>query len=173
MFTLPNLRSFTDCHPRFVGLIGFALFITTLNFLLAQTSVSTIVQGVDEPTIKSPESALLTPPDRSNQAAVSAYEKQVKALAVQSETLTVGEGCAMSPLIIRLPENSVLKIDNKDSKVHTIAFEDQNFFNVSAGKVRELNITEVFGKGEGIYRYRCNDQSLSKNVGVMYIAGSN
>ncbi len=170
MFMLPNLRSFTDRHPRFVGLIGFALFITTLNVLLAQTQVPAVLHGNSTQDVVSAERALLTPPDRSNQAAVATYEEQVKELAVPSETLTVGEGCVMSPLIIRLPENSVLKIDNKDSKVHTIAFEDQNFFNVSAGKVREINITEVFGKREGIYRYRCNDQSLEENVGVMYIA---
>lgn len=97
------------------------------------------------------------------------YAAEVERLAVESDTVTVGPECVMDPLIIKMKEGSVLKIDNKDSVEHVLAFEDQNFFGVSSGFVREINITEVFGKGEGIYRYRCGDRSLEEAVGIMYV----
>lgn len=108
----------------------------------------------------SPEQLGLTP---------EAYAEEVARLAAESDTITVGAECSMDPLIIKMKEASVLKIDNKDSVEHVLAFEDQNFFAVSSGRTREINITQVFKKGEGIYRYRCGDRSPEIAVGIMYV----
>ena len=108
----------------------------------------------------SPEQLNLTP---------EAYAAEVAQLAVESDTITMSADCSMDPLIIKMKEDSVLKIDNRDSVEHVLAFEDQNFFAVSSGRTRDINITEVFQKGEGIYRYRCGDRSQEIAVGIMYV----
>lgn len=108
----------------------------------------------------SPEQLNLTP---------EAYAAEVTKLAVESDTITMSADCNMDPLIIKMKEDSVLKIDNRDSVEHVLAFEDQNFFAVSSGRTRDINITEVFQKGEGIYRYRCGDRSQEIAVGIMYV----
>lgn len=111
---------------------------------------------------------LLTPPQELG-ITEEEYLAQVASLSEVTNTITMGEGCLMNPLIVQIKEDSVLKVKNEASIDHVIAFEDQNFFAVSAGDTREINATQVFGKGEGIYRYRCGDQSQEVNVGIMYI----
>jgi len=161
----PHLLPLSERHPRFLILIGFAVFISAMNLWMMMTPVQRAIVS-DVTTINAADAqTLLIPP--TTDAAV--YEQKVQQYAVQSDTITVSEHCVMNPLVVKLPQNSVLKIDNRDTTTHTVAFEDQNFFNVEAGQTRELNITETFGKGAGIYRYKCNDISLEDNVGVMYV----
>ncbi len=166
---LPTLLPFTHKHPRYVALMGICFFIGVafLWYLSVQTTtVPTVVETKEQ--IFDPQTLLISP-DVSNPEAVEKYVALVEVYAVESDSITIHEKCAMEPLIIKMKENSTLKIENEDAVEHTIAFEDQNFFNVSSAQVREVNISEVFGKGEGVYRYRCNDLSLQDNVGVMYV----
>ena len=67
----------------------------------------------------------------------------------------------------KMNEKKTLKLDNRDTTEQMIVFEDQNFFTVAPNTVREINITEAFGKGQGIYRYRCGEQE--KAVGILYV----
>lgn len=110
--------------------------------------------------LATPEALSMTP---------DTYASEVARLSVETDTIFMGTECSIDPLIIKMKEGSILKIDNKDSVEHVLAFEDQNFFAVAGGQVREINITEVFGKGEGIYRYRCGDISQEVTVGIMYV----
>jgi plastocyanin len=165
----PTLSKFTHTHPRYVAVFGLALFLCGVTILGTFFYQSEQQENTETTVEKFDARLLLNAPDTANSESVERYESQVKENAVSTDTITVGAGCSMDPLIVRLPENSVLKLNNVDATEHTIAFEDQNFFNVSASSTREINITEVFGKGAGIYRYRCNDQSLEEAVGVFYI----
>lgn len=115
------------------------------------------------------EKQVLTAPDVTDTVAVQEYEETIAEVAVKTSTLEVGTRCEMTPLVIEISEGVPLTIKNNDSVSHTITFEDQSFFSVSGGRSREINIMEIFGKGEGTYRYRCNDVSSDENVGVMYV----
>lgn len=95
------------------------------------------------------------------------YAAQVERYAIEADTIALTSGCTMDPLIIKMNEKNTLKLDNRDNSEHMIVFEDQNFFTVAPNTVREINITEAFGKGQGIYRYRCGDQE--KTVGILYV----
>jgi hypothetical protein len=163
----PTFIEYTRRHPRLFVVFGLGLFINAFVLLCAYQNEDTPQVSVVENKID--VRTLLVPPDTSSPEALALYEAHVADNAVVSDTISLDAGCAMSPLIVRLPENSILKIDNRDAVEHTLAFEDQNFFNVSAGQIREINITEVFGKGSGIYRYRCNNISLESAVGIMYV----
>lgn len=112
--------------------------------------------------------AVLTPPgDTPN--AQQEYSAMIDSVAKESSTLTLGTSCVMDPLVLKFHAGATLTIVNNDTVEHTVAFEDQNFFNVSPSGSRTLNISQTFTKGPGIYRYRCNDLSLSENVGVLSI----
>lgn len=97
------------------------------------------------------------------------YKERIKELAKATNILTVGKQCSMDPLVIELTLGEDLTIQNTDTVLHTVAFEDGNFFSVSPGKDRTINIEQTFGKSAGIYRYGCNDISFEENVGVMYV----
>ena len=97
------------------------------------------------------------------------YNERVNQLSEEGDTITMGTNCAMDPLILKLKTGSELKLQNNDSVEHFIVFEDSNFFSVSANDTRSINITETFGKSDGIYRYRCGEREDSSNVGIMYI----
>lgn len=96
------------------------------------------------------------------------YINTVSKVATNVETLEIGEGCVMSPLVLRLSLNTPLTIENKDTQNHVIAFEDENFFSVTAGRSRVIDLHR-FGKEEGVYKYRCGDVSREEAVGVLYI----
>lgn len=97
------------------------------------------------------------------------YLRTVERAAVRADVLELGAGCSMNPLVLELSANETLTIQNNDSVTHTVSFEDNSFFSVSAGRSRTLDLMKTFGKGEGVYRYKCNDLSLGDNVGVLYI----
>lgn len=164
----PTFSSITQKQPRLFALFGIALFCFGLYLIYMPREESlTVPESMNEEREDTFDTrTLLVPPEGEKTAD---YEAQVAMHATVSDTITISDGCAMDPLIIELKANSTLKIENKDTTEHTIAFEDQNFFNVSPGQTRELNVSETFNKGAGIYRYRCNDLSLEKSVGVMYL----
>lgn len=105
------------------------------------------------------ENAVLVPP-RNGADAQAAYQSLVEKLAQTSSTLEINVGCTMTPLVIKLTEGSMLAVHNKDTKSHVIAFEDQNFFSVSASQTREINLKDVLSRVAGTYRYRCPDISV-------------
>jgi plastocyanin len=111
---------------------------------------------------------VLTPPQATPEAAVQ-YQAAVEKLAVESETLEVGTACTMSPLVLKLKEGNTLAVHNGDTVDHTIAFEDQNFFSVSAQQTRSIDLKTVLSRIAGTYRYRCSDIASSTNVGVVYV----
>ncbi len=123
----------------------------------------------DDITTAERQAVLTAPSPTANSDELGVYEAQVARLAKESGTLTVGANCAMDPLVLKFRAGAKLNIINTDISEHTVAFEDQNFFNVAPGMTRILDITQTFTKGPGIYRYSCNDLSLATNVGVMYI----
>ena len=106
---------------------------------------------------------LLTPPRDA-----IAYQTKIAEVAVEAEAITLGTNCDVHPLVIKV-KTGVIKVRNTDSIEHVIAFEDENFFAVSAGGEREIS-TATLNKGPGIFRYRCGEQREGKNVGVLYIA---
>lgn len=98
--------------------------------------------------------------------------KFIEKYAIDTQVLTIGENCQIDPLIIRFKGDSVLVIENKDSKMHTIAFENQNFFTVSPNDKREINVNEVFNIKEGKLSYRCKEISEDINLGIMYVVSN-
>lgn len=96
-------------------------------------------------------------------------DELIEKYAVDTQTLVIGKDCQMDPLVIRFKGDSVLTIENKDSQMHTIAFENQNFFTVSPNDKREINVNKTFNITEGKLTYKCTDLSQEENVGVMYI----
>lgn len=169
METSNNFVALIKKHTQ-LAVIIFLVFVIFITIVLLVQSREETAHSIAVPNsyYTTPEE-LLIPPNTQDSAAVAAYSEAVEEFAVPADTIVVTEKCTMSPLVIKLPENSTLRIENQDSVPHTIAFEDQNFFTVSAGKTREINVLEVFKKPAGVYRYRCNDLSTSANVGVMYI----
>ena len=97
------------------------------------------------------------------------FNELIEKYAVDTQSLTIGQNCQMDPLVIRFKGDSNLVIENKDSQMHTIAFENQNFFTVSPNDKREININKTFNLTEGKLFYKCTDLSQENNVGVMYI----
>jgi hypothetical protein len=164
----PTFSAFANGYPRCLFLVGCLIFALGIVLWLHCSVFENSVHESNQQQQLDPHT-LLTAPDETNKEAFAAYSAQVAELAVESDTITISGACTMDPLIINMKNNSTLKIINTDTTDHTIAFEDQNFFNVSAGQTREINIASIFGKTAGTYRYRCNDISLEANVGIMYV----
>lgn len=145
-----------------------ALFLGAVVFWYIYTHSDLIKGETGNPPEKTELQAqnLLDAPDKVG-LSYEEYEGEVQRLAIKADTIVLNSACNMEPLIIEISKNGMLTIDNRDSAEHMLVFEDENFFTVTAGSKREINITEAFGKGEGIYRYRCGDQQ--KTVGIMYV----
>ena len=140
------------------------------KILIGVVSIIVLVLGYILFNNQSSNRAVLTAPAADATSEEQAeYVVSVKRLAEAAAVLEIGEGCTMTPLVLKLAEGETLTIQNNDATAHTIAFEDQNFFSVSPGRSREIDLMAIFGKGEGIYRYRCSDVDRENNVGVLYI----
>jgi plastocyanin len=169
---LPTFTQYTRSYPKLFALCSITLFIlVALLWVHVQKGSSVAVPTVPDTSATQLEAQkkLLIAPDTTNTEAVATYTTAVAANSVESDTIVVNTACVMSPLIIKMKEGAQLTIENRDTTEHVLAFEDQNFFAVSGGQVRTINITDVFGKGAGIYRYRCGDISKEQNVGIMYV----
>jgi len=99
----------------------------------------------------------------------SDYDNLLNKVAVSTTELKIGKNCDMDPLVMKFKNGDKLSIINNDNIDHIVAFENQNFFSVSSGDTREIDINEVFGLKDGIFRYRCSDVSSEANVGIFYI----
>jgi plastocyanin len=145
---------------KIASIAGGVLVVLTAGLLVAY------IPGA-RPTLNGDmREIVLTPPTSETE---KEYRAAVAQAAVESNKLVIGLNCAMSPLVLKLRRGATLTVINDDSINHTIAFENQNFFSVSAWKSRDIAITEIFPLDVGIYRYRCSDQATTTNVGVMYI----
>lgn len=168
MVTVKSKRLILIALAGSLIVLGVGILVAT-SFFTNRTTTEEVVPAPDSSVVlRESQRKLLSTPLKLGMTD-EVYAAEVARLAVEADTISIGAECSMDPLIIKMKEGSILKIDNKDSAEHMLAFEDQNFFAVSAGFVREINITEVFGKGEGIYRYRCGDRSLEETVGIMYV----
>lgn len=98
------------------------------------------------------------------------YSKLIEKYASSTQTLNIGQNCQMNPLVIKFKGDSTLVIANNDSVKHVISFENRNFFSVSPGDKREINIQKTYGFDPGAWRYRCGDLASDRNVGVMYLS---
>jgi plastocyanin len=136
--------------------------------VFALTLLTYITLGDKFLTTGEDQHTVLIPPAPTPEGALQ-YQAVVEKLAVESGTLEVGPACAMSPLVLKLREGNTLAVHNGDTVDHTIAFEDQNFFAVSAQQTRTIDLKTVLSRVAGTYRYRCSDIASSTNVGVVYV----
>lgn len=150
-----------------VVVIGFVIWVY-LHYVPPTVPPPGPTEAEKKTELRQAQQKLLIAPEKAGMTKED-YAAEVAALAIEVDTITVMAGCTMDPMIIKMKEGSVLKLNNQDVSEHTLAFEDQNFFGIAPGLTREINITQVFGKNEGIYRYRCGDLSQDQNVGIMYI----
>ena len=146
----------------FVLAVGVFWYIYTYSDLISKRTADDDSQLSE----RKAQEQLLVAPESAGMSAEQ-YAAEVERYATEADTITLAAGCAMEPLILKMNEKKTLKLDNRDTSEHMIVFEDQNFFTVAPNTVREINITEAFGKGQGIYRYRCGEQE--KAVGILYV----
>ena len=147
---------------------NLAVGILVLSLIAGIVGAVLLFQNFQTQKTREAQRKLLVPPEKAG-LTKEMYEQQVSQLSEKGTVITMGPECDMSPLILRLTTGDSLQVHNTDGVEHVIAFEDENFFAVSAGDTRNINITTVFGKKEGIYRYRCGESTHNENVGILYI----
>ena len=140
--------------------------------LIAVGIICAVIYGVYKyraPSLQTNDSeVLLLKPEVTN-LTEEQYKEKAIAAAEESYAITMSANCAVDPLVIKVKTGAVLRLTNNDSVEHVMAFEDENFFAVSPGQTREIDTTTL-QKNEGVYRYRCGEQTEGKNVGVLYIS---
>lgn len=163
-------------HPKVPGstrravvrIIAFAAAVGVFWYIYTHSTLISQKPTADDANIndRGAQEQLLAPPEAAGLSSED-YAAQVERYAVEADTIALTSDCTMEPLILKMNEKKTLKLDNRDTTEQMIVFEDQNFFTVAPNTVREINITEAFGKGQGIYRYRCGAQE--KTVGILYV----
>lgn len=95
-------------------------------------------------------------------------KKQNYALAVsiskEADFLDIAN-CTTSPVVLRLKEGASLKVRNKGSVAHSIAFNDKQIYPVLAGST--IEVKDAFTQGPGLYGYGCDKLVGAK--GMVYI----
>lgn len=154
------MRTRTEHILRWLAIIALAVF--GYAFFLSRSD------GPHEITAEE-RKRVLSKPAPNDAVELEAYDILADRLAVEAGTLIVKTDCAMEPLVLKLSEGATLLLRNEDDRTHTLAFESGGTFVLAPDYTKRLNVTEVFGKGSGAHRYRCDDLSTDENVGVLYI----
>ena len=114
---------------------------------------------------QSVEDALVSPPlPGADQKVSDAYFKLVSDNAVESGTLDIS-GCKFNPFVVLIKKDQNLSLVNNDPVPHTISFGDTLSHTVSAASSKI--ITANFGKGTGVYGFRCDN--VPKPAGVISV----
>ncbi|MDO8520911.1 MAG: hypothetical protein Q7S52_02250 [bacterium] len=117
---------------------------------------------------KQEQQAVLVAPGNTPDEAKS-YWALVEKLAKESSTLTIGANCVMDPLVLKLGEGASVTLENIDTIPHKVAFEDGDTFILAPEYKKQIKLADAFSKTAGAHRYRCDDISTDKNVGVLYV----
>lgn len=111
--------------------------------------------------------AMLRMPDPdASEAARNTYRALLENESKQQNDFTIKE-CTPDPLAIKVKSGSEITIRNDDDTEHLITVNAQNQVSVPANGTAKLKAE--FGKGNGIYTYRC-DADVA-HVGIILVKG--
>lgn len=81
------------------------------------------------------------------------FSQTIHAAAQETNTVRIGSGCAVSPVILRAKEGSRLTFQNQDNREHhLVIFTNETI--IAAGDAK--TITAQFKNGPGIYGIMCD-----------------
>jgi len=101
------------------------------------------------------ERAILNPPPPgSPEEDFQNHFQSVQQFAVETDILTVGAGCRMTPTVAKAQLGSTLELRNDDGVSHTIVFTSTLSYLVPAHARVLLPIN--FNQGAGLYGYACD-----------------
>ncbi|MCH7828653.1 hypothetical protein IH982_02145 [Patescibacteria group bacterium] len=109
----------------------------------------------------------LLPTENASEEEKTAFNAQMGRLTVETNTMEIGEGCVLTPLVVRPLKGLPFTFKSTASVDHLILVGDKNVF-VAAGE--EKSIDTQFPNGPGWYGISCGE---SRNiVGYMEMVGS-
>lgn len=113
------------------------------------------------------ERQALNPPnsDTATEEEMQAHFAAIEEAAVATDTIHVGEACAISPRVSRVKLDEALVIINHDTDDHRIVFNEQ--LQIAVPAERKITVQPEFDQGAGIYGFGC-DRSQSA-VGMMLV----
>lgn len=112
------------------------------------------------------EAMLRMPDPDASEGARESYRALLDKYAKQQTNFTIKE-CKPDPLAIKVKTGSEITIKNDDDTQHLITVNAQSQVTVPAKGSAKL--TTDFGKGNGIYTYRCDSDEA--HVGIILVKG--
>lgn len=176
----PELQESPSSFGRVGGvvLVVLVLVAVALGYFLYQkigrdTSKYTASQATSTPQdlqMLSPEEreALAYPTDVT-EAGWSAYLAEVGKVSVYTDVLTIGQNCAVSPVVLKTQLGKEVTLTNTDSVPHNIGFAPRFLFQIPANRISTdtfmvqvpangtIAMPIAFGGKEGVYGYGCDD----------------
>ena len=158
---------------RAIFIINIVLIGITIIFayLIYQQIISQSSQGESQslvilPTIPENEQAevLRWPASDATEEEKLRHSSLVQILGQKVDTLVIGKGCSMSPLVIRLVAGETFSIQNQDTTDRTLKVHRDVEFQVLAGETKKTQAD--FGKGVGNYGYVCDGSGI---VGIFSV----
>lgn len=113
--------------------------------------------------------ALNPPPRGATEDEFRTYFQAVQRVTVDTDSVDIVAGCSISPSVVRLSPTSHMTFNNTDIVDHTISFDKDFSFVVSAGHSTTtiVNLTDVT---EGLFGFGC-DQSPTAS-GMVWVTSS-
>lgn len=136
------------------AVMGYLLY-QKMGLKINQPPVVGLGKGT-EPT--SEERAVLNYPGADvSEAEWTNFLVLVAKLAVETNTITIGADCSVSPVVTKTPlvAGKKFTLRNTDSVPHTISFNNPPNYTVPAGGTAQLPVD--FGGIPGIYGYGCDN----------------
>ena len=82
------------------------------------------------------------------------YLGLVQKIAVETDTLTIGKGCSVSPIVLKTKLGKKVTLKNTDGVSHSIGLSPKRFFEIPANATFDMPV-DFDGKAS-IYAYGCD-----------------
>lgn len=129
---------------------------------------NTPADSSNAPQLSADERAALTYPSDMTEEAWNAYLAVVAKIAVETDTLTIGPNCALSPVALKIPLGKEVTLQNNDTVPHSIGFTESLLYKAPAnGTLTESSLFQIPANGTltmsidfvskaGVYGYSCD-----------------
>ncbi len=144
-----------------MALIGLFSFVFLYKKVWYEQTGSELNQvgSFDFKPISDDEKGALKGPfaEKSDDSNELSYVEYAQKTATSSNSLAVGAGCVVSPVVLKVTKGMEIELKNFDSVPHTITVNADATFTVPAAG--NLKINTDFGEPGGIYGYLCEGKA--------------
>lgn len=106
---------------------------------------------------------MTAPLDSAPESEKSSFSEAIKAMSVQTNQVSLGAKCVLTPQVVTVPAGASLTITNADTEKHTLEISSET---IVLEKGEKKDVPTTFKQGDGLYGIACDREPMKGFVEV-------